>query len=156
MSGERNCGADLRAGAFTCAVTHMFGTCRMGGDPGDSVVRPDFRHHTVDRLYVADSSVFPTNLGVNPQVPIMAAAARIRPIAFMPGRSFGRRWSRDAPSRLSMVRRCRSSAPPFMSRGTALRTCALACAPGSISSDRNSVVRSGTSSTIRSGSSSTG
>jgi len=38
------------------------------------VVRPDFRHHTVDRLYVADSSVFPTNLGANPQIPIMAMA----------------------------------------------------------------------------------
>jgi choline dehydrogenase-like flavoprotein len=61
--------------AFSAAITHMFGTCRMGSSPRDSVVRPDFRHHAVDRLYVADSSVFPTNLGVNPQVPIMALAA---------------------------------------------------------------------------------
>jgi len=59
---------------FTAALTHMFGTARMGSDPADSVVGPDFRHHDVDRLYVADSSVFPTNLGVNPQVPIMALA----------------------------------------------------------------------------------
>jgi len=60
--------------AFTGAATHLFGTCRMGGDAGASVVRPDFRHHAVDGLWVADSSVFPTNLGVNPQVPIMAMA----------------------------------------------------------------------------------
>ncbi len=60
--------------AFTTAVTHMFGTTRMGGDPATSVVGPDFRHHAVDRLYVADSSVFPTNIGVNPQIPIMALA----------------------------------------------------------------------------------
>lgn len=60
--------------AFTAALTHMFGTARMGSDPADSVVGPDFRHHDVDRLYVADSSVFPSNLGVNPQVPIMAIA----------------------------------------------------------------------------------
>jgi len=63
-----------RPRAFTGAITHMFGTCRMGSDPDDSVVRPDFRHHRVQGLYVADSSVFPSNLGVNPQVPIMALA----------------------------------------------------------------------------------
>ena len=63
------------AGAFMSAVTHMFGTCRMGSDPRASVVRPDFRHHVVDGLYVADSSVFPRSLGVNPQIPIMAVAA---------------------------------------------------------------------------------
>ncbi len=63
-----------RPGAFKAALTHMFGTCRMGSDRRRSVVRPDFRHHVVDRLYVADSSVFPTNIGVNPQIPIMAVA----------------------------------------------------------------------------------
>src|SRR5262249_29406707 len=46
----------------------------MGRDPATNVVRPDFRHHTIESLYVADSSVFPTNLGVNPQIPIMALA----------------------------------------------------------------------------------
>lgn len=63
-----------RGSAFTAVMTHMFGTCRMGTDARASVVRPDFRHHAIDRLYVADSSVFPTNLGVNPQIPIMAFA----------------------------------------------------------------------------------
>lgn len=62
------------ASAFTAAITHMFGTCRMGSDPAANVVRPDFRHHAVESLYIADSSVFPTNLGVNPQIPIMAMA----------------------------------------------------------------------------------
>lgn len=69
---ERN--GPHRAAAYTAAITHMFGTCRMGRDPATSVVRPDFRHHAVESLYVADSSVFPTNLGVNPQIPIMALA----------------------------------------------------------------------------------
>ena len=55
-------------------MTHLFGTARMGSDPRASVVRPDFRHHHVDGLYVADSSVFPSNLGVNPQIAIMALA----------------------------------------------------------------------------------
>jgi choline dehydrogenase-like flavoprotein len=61
--------------AFTCAITHMFGTCRMGSDPARSVVGPDLQHHAVRGLYVADSSVFPTNIGVNPQIPIMAVAS---------------------------------------------------------------------------------
>ena len=60
--------------AFTAAITHMFGTCVMGSDPAKSVVRPDFRHMTLDGLYIADSSVFPSNIGVNPQIPIMAMA----------------------------------------------------------------------------------
>jgi len=63
-----------RAAAYPAAITHMFGTCRMGSDPRRSVVRPDFRHHRTDGLYVADSSVFPSNLGVNPQIAIMALA----------------------------------------------------------------------------------
>ncbi len=64
----------LVASAYSMSMTHLFGTARMGSDATGSVVRPDFRHHTTDALYVADSSVFPTNIGVNPQVPIMALA----------------------------------------------------------------------------------
>lgn len=60
--------------AYRSVMTHLFGTCRMGSDPARAVVRPDFRHHTVEGLYVVDSSVFPTNLGVNPQVSIAAVA----------------------------------------------------------------------------------
>jgi len=62
------------ARAYRSVITHMFGTCRMGADPTRSVVRPDFRHHAIDRLWVADSSVFPSNTGVNPQISIMAMA----------------------------------------------------------------------------------
>lgn len=69
---ERDGPKDPRA--YQLAISHMFGTCVMGSDPATSVVRPDFRHHAVAGLYVADSSVFPTNLGVNPQVSIMALA----------------------------------------------------------------------------------
>ncbi len=60
--------------AWSSVVTHLFGTCRMSSDPARGVVRPDFRHHTTDRLWIADSSVFPTNTGVNPQTSILAMA----------------------------------------------------------------------------------
>jgi len=61
--------------AYSLVATHLFGSCRMGSDPRTSVVRPDFRHHRVEGLYVADSSVFPSNTGVNPQTTILALAA---------------------------------------------------------------------------------
>jgi choline dehydrogenase-like flavoprotein len=64
----------LRGTHYSMAVTHLFGTCRMGSDPATSVVRPDFRHHHIEGLYVADSSVFPSNTGVNPQTSILALA----------------------------------------------------------------------------------
>ena len=64
----------LVAGDYTMSMTLLFGTARMGSSPTTSVVRPDFRHHATEGLYVADSSVFPGNLGVNPQIAIMALA----------------------------------------------------------------------------------
>ncbi len=59
---------------YTMLMTHMFGTTRMGTDPKKSVVGPDFQVHGTPGVYVVDSSVFPTNLGVNPQHTIMAMA----------------------------------------------------------------------------------
>jgi choline dehydrogenase-like flavoprotein len=60
--------------AYSFVATHLFGAARMGPDPRTSVVGPDFGVHGVSRLYVVDSSVFPTNLGVNPQHTIMAVS----------------------------------------------------------------------------------
>lgn len=51
---------------FHCISSHMMGTAVMGPDANSAVVRPDARAHDVDGLWVADSSIFPTNLGVNP------------------------------------------------------------------------------------------
>jgi choline dehydrogenase-like flavoprotein len=46
----------------------------MGLKAAESVVDPEFRVWGFDNLFVCDASVFPTSLGVNPQVPIMALA----------------------------------------------------------------------------------
>jgi choline dehydrogenase-like flavoprotein len=55
---------------------HPMGTVRAGCDPTRSVVDPLGRHHTVRNLWVADASVFPSCVGVNPQMTIMALAKR--------------------------------------------------------------------------------
>lgn len=54
---------------------HPMGTARMG-PKGKGVVDSWGRHHDVRNLYVADGSIFPTCVAVNPQVSIMAFAAR--------------------------------------------------------------------------------
>ncbi len=55
-------------------ATHLFGTCRMGADEGDCVVDTGFALRGARGCWVVDSSVFPTNLGVNPQHTILAVA----------------------------------------------------------------------------------
>ena len=44
-------------------ATHVFGTCRMGTDPGDSVVDPYCRSHRWRNLLITDASVFPSSGG---------------------------------------------------------------------------------------------
>ncbi len=64
----------LDARAYSMSMTHLFGTARLGSNPSTSVVDLDFEHHDAKRLFVADSSVFPSNTGVNPMISIMAVA----------------------------------------------------------------------------------
>jgi choline dehydrogenase-like flavoprotein len=54
--------------------SHPHGGCRMGVRARTSAVDPEFRVWGFDNLFVCDASVFPTSLGVNPQVSIMAVA----------------------------------------------------------------------------------
>jgi choline dehydrogenase-like flavoprotein len=60
--------------AYNYVATHLFGAARMGTSESNSVVGLDFQTHAAKGLYVVDSSIFPTNLGVNPQHTIMAVA----------------------------------------------------------------------------------
>lgn len=59
---------------FTLYAAHPMSTCRMGLDPSRSVVGPDAQAHGLPGLYIIDASVFPTSLGVNPQLTIMTLA----------------------------------------------------------------------------------
>ncbi|HTL11033.1 MAG TPA: GMC family oxidoreductase [Bdellovibrionota bacterium] len=66
--------APLDPRAYALMISHLFGGARMGTDPAKSVVGLDFQVHGTRGLYVMDSSLFPTNIGVNPQHTIMAVA----------------------------------------------------------------------------------
>jgi len=57
-------------------TVHIMGTCQMGSDPKQSVINPFGESHHVKGLFVADASIFPTSIGVNPQETIMALSTR--------------------------------------------------------------------------------
>ena len=62
----------------TVFSAHVNGTCRLGADPRTSGASSDAERlgerHGVAGVYVADGSLVPTGLGVNPQATIMALA----------------------------------------------------------------------------------
>lgn len=63
--------APLDPRAYIAILSHLFGGCVMGSDPATSVVDGRGRVHGYEGLVVADASVIPSNLGVNPQHTIM-------------------------------------------------------------------------------------
>lgn len=64
--------SDLRLMAF-----HPLGTARADARAGCGVVDSDLSVHGVQGVHVADGSVVPSSLGVNPQLTIMALATRL-------------------------------------------------------------------------------
>jgi long-chain-alcohol oxidase len=58
-------------------TVHLMGTCRMGGNSRSSVVNLKGELWDLPGCYVADASLFPTAVGVNPQVAIMALATMV-------------------------------------------------------------------------------
>lgn len=56
---------------------HPMGTCRMGADPQYSVVDRNCQLWEQEGIYVADASVMPSSLGVNPALTVAANALRI-------------------------------------------------------------------------------
>ncbi len=63
----------LRANLFTA---HLMGGCSFGEDPKQSVVNSNLEFHHLNNLSVIDGSIFPTSLGVNPQLSIYAISAK--------------------------------------------------------------------------------
>ncbi len=58
-------------------ASHPMGTARMHADAGKGVVKPTGESHQVKNLFLADGSVFPSSLGVNPQITVMSISTLI-------------------------------------------------------------------------------
>ncbi len=69
--------ADRSIHDFSLYASHPMASCRMGADPSTSVIGPTGEAHGLPGLHLADSSVFPTSLGVNPQLTTMTLATAI-------------------------------------------------------------------------------
>jgi choline dehydrogenase-like flavoprotein len=67
----------VRGRDLECGSQHPLGTCRMGISSGSSVVDGWGQTWDVRDLFIADGSILPTSLGVNPQLSIMGMATRI-------------------------------------------------------------------------------
>jgi choline dehydrogenase-like flavoprotein len=63
-------------GALATGDHHM-GALRMAAQPSQGIVTPDSRMHSVDNLYIAGCSVFPTGGFANPTLTIVALALRL-------------------------------------------------------------------------------
>jgi choline dehydrogenase-like flavoprotein len=64
--------SELRLEAF-----HPMGTARISADPRRGVCGPDGAVRGTENLYVADASLFPTSVGVNPMMTIIAFAKQV-------------------------------------------------------------------------------
>jgi choline dehydrogenase-like flavoprotein len=69
--------AEFKPGKLSISAAHLQGGCAMGSGPEDSVTDSYGRVHGVPWLYVADSSLFPNSLEINPYLTIMALADRV-------------------------------------------------------------------------------
>ncbi len=63
--------------AMRLEAFHPMGTARMDADPRRGVAGTDGAVHGAEALYVADGSLLPSSLGVNPMMTIMAMASRV-------------------------------------------------------------------------------
>ncbi len=72
-------------------TAHILGGCPMGGDETAGVVDIDHQVFNYPGLYVADGSVVPANLGVNPSLTI--AAMTERAMSRIPARGENGAWS---------------------------------------------------------------
>ena len=65
-----------KPGELKVSAYHPMGTCRMGTDPRSSVVDSFGQTHDLPGLWVLDASIVPSSTVVNPQITVMALAAR--------------------------------------------------------------------------------
>lgn len=68
---------DLESGGLGMTAVHPMSSVPMGDDPERAAVDSRGKHHHVEGLWVADGSLFPTSIGVPPQVSIYAMGLHV-------------------------------------------------------------------------------
>ena len=74
---ERIDARHFKEGKISVSAAHLMGGCGMGRSAADSVTDSSGRVHGRPWLRVADSSLFPDSLEINPYLTIMALADRV-------------------------------------------------------------------------------
>jgi choline dehydrogenase-like flavoprotein len=69
--------ARIRASELRLEAFHPMGTARIAADPREGVCAADGSVYGTRGLYVADASLFPTSVGVNPMMTVIAFAKQI-------------------------------------------------------------------------------
>ncbi len=89
---ERVANLDFAPNRGTVFSAHQMGTIRMGGGAREHAADPrgrvrDAAGRVIPGLYVSDTSTFPTGIGVNPMLAVMAMAKRVSRTVLDEGRA---------------------------------------------------------------------
>jgi choline dehydrogenase-like flavoprotein len=74
---EKLCRAGVPSDEMSLYASHPMSSAHMHADPSKGVVKPTGESHDIRNLYLSDASVFPTSLGVNPQITVMSVSTLI-------------------------------------------------------------------------------
>lgn len=69
--------ARLKASELRLEAFHPMGTARISADPRQGVCTADGAVRGTENLYIADASLFPTSVGVNPMMTVIACAKQV-------------------------------------------------------------------------------
>lgn len=67
----------IEPGSIDLTAVHPMGSVAMGDDPASAVVDSRGKHHHLDGLWVADASLFPSSIGVPPQLSVYALGMHV-------------------------------------------------------------------------------
>lgn len=70
-------GIELTRGSMPISAVHPMGSVPMGDDPRVAAVDSRGKHHHLDGLWVSDGSLFPSSIGVPPQVSIYSLGLHV-------------------------------------------------------------------------------
>ncbi len=68
---------EIEKGELDVVAVHPMSSVPMGDDPKRAAVGSDGKHHHLENLWIADGSLFPTSIGIPPQLSIYAMGRHV-------------------------------------------------------------------------------